>query len=430
MWKRLRDMAVGAAAAAAAIAGIMTAQAGVIKDLDRVAPFNSDSLWIMKQARSIIEAYQVDASKGDVSEKDLLYGALDGMVQAFGDPYTRFVDPDRLEQEQTDLKGKYGGLGIYVGERDGEILVISPIEGTPAEKADLKPKDQIVKVDDEVVIGWRLQKVVDLMRGKPGTPITVWIRRDGEEDLLKKEMVREEIKLQSVRYEMMSGDLGYIRLSQFKDTSPLDFKKAVIDLKKDGAKAFVLDLRNNGGGLLNSAVEISDMFLDGGLVVGTKGRVKRSNEEIFATSGTLTDLPVVVLINEGSASASEILAGALRDRDRALLVGKKSFGKGSVQTLFNLMDGSALYVTIARYHTPKGSVIDHVGISPDLEVPGEWSRDQSKDRQLKEAKRLLLAMLSGDVKLPVSGDLEFPLSPDGSFDVKVRSLMPGQDAEP
>lgn len=409
MWKRLRDMAIGAGMAVAAAAWIVTAQAGGVKDLDRVAPFDMDSLWLMKQARAIIEAYQIDASGGEVTEKDLLYGAVDGMVQAFGDPYTRFVDPDRLEQEQTDLKGKYGGLGIYIGERDGSILVISPIEGTPAEKADLKPQDQVVKIGDEIVLGWDLHKVVDCLRGEPGTPVTVWVRREGEEDLLRKDMIREEIHLESVRYEMLSGDLGYIRLSQFKDTSPSDFGRALTDLKNDGARGIVLDLRNNGGGLLNAAVEISDMFLDGGLVVGTKGRVRRANEEIFATPGVLVDLPVVVLINEGSASASEIVAGALRDRDRALLVGKKSFGKGSVQTLFNLMDGSALYVTIARYHTPGGAVIDHVGISPDLEVPGEWSRDSRNDRQLKEAKRLLMAVLSGDVVIPLSGDLDFPL---------------------
>lgn len=419
MWKRIRDIAIGVLMGAAVATGIVAAQAGGIKDLDRVAPFDMDSLWLMKQARAIIEAYQVDASSGDVTEKDLLYGAVDGMVSAWGDPYTRFVDPERLEQEQTDLKGKYGGLGIYIGERDGAILVISPIEGTPAEKADLKPQDQVVKIGEEVVVGWDLHKVVDSLRGEPGTPVTVWIRREGEQDLLRKDMVREEIKLESVRSEMLSEDLGYIRLSQFKDTSPSDFGKALIDLKGKGARGIVLDLRNNGGGLLNAAVEISDMFLDGGLVVGTKGRVERANEELFATPGVLYDLPVVVLINEGSASASEIVAGALRDRDRALLVGKKSFGKGSVQTLFNLMDGSALYVTIARYHTPKGTIIDHVGISPDLEVPGEWSRDREKDHQLKEAQRLLSAILSGDVVIPLSGDLEFfSLSDDISFDLE------------
>nr|WP_321499821.1 S41 family peptidase [uncultured Dethiosulfovibrio sp.] len=405
--RKFRDLLVGVLIGAGVVTGIVAAQAGGLKDIDRVAPFDLDSLWLMKQARAIIEAYQVDADSDDVTEKDLLYGAVDGMVSAWGDPYTRFVDPERLEQEQTDLRGKYGGLGIYIGQRDGAILVISPIEGTPAEKADLKPQDQIVKIGDEVVIGWDLHQVVENLRGEPGTPVTIWIRREGEQDLLKKDMVREEIKLESVRYEMLSDDIGYVRLSQFKDTSPSDVGKAVIDLKTQGATGLILDLRNNGGGLLNAAVEISDMFLDGGLVVGTKGRVDRANEELFATPGVLTDLPLVVLINEGSASASEIVAGAVRDRDRALLVGRKSFGKGSVQTLFNLMDGSALYVTIARYHTPNGTIIDHLGISPDLDVKGEWSRERDKDVQLKGAQRLMTAIKEGKVVLPLSGDLSF-----------------------
>lgn len=405
--KKIRDLLIGVLIGAGVVTGIVAAQAGGLKDIDRVAPFDLDSLWLMKQARAIIEAYQVDADSDDVTEKDLLYGAVDGMVSAWGDPYTRFVDPERLEQEQTDLRGKYGGLGIYIGQRDGAILVISPIEGTPAEKADLKPQDQIVKIGDEVVLGWDLHQVVENLRGEPGTPVTIWIRREGEQDLLKKDMVREEIKLESVRYEMLSDDIGYVRLSQFKDTSPSDVGKAIIDLKGQGATGLILDLRNNGGGLLNAAVEISDMFLDGGLVVGTKGRVDRANEELFASPGVLTDLPLVVLINEGSASASEIVAGAVRDRDRALLVGRKSFGKGSVQTLFNLMDGSALYVTIARYHTPNGTVIDHLGISPDLDVKGDWSREKDKDVQLKGAQRLMTAIKEGKVVLPLSGDLSF-----------------------
>ncbi|MEA3284071.1 MAG: S41 family peptidase [Synergistota bacterium] len=404
MWKNSRKILLGILIGAALVSGIVAAQARD-GDLDRVAPFDLDSLWLMKQARAIIEAYQVDAASDDVTEKDLLYGAMDGMVSAWGDPYTRFVDPEQLEQEQTDLRGKYGGLGIYIGQRDGAILVISPIEDTPADRAGLKPQDQIVKIGDEMVIGWDLHEVVDSLRGEPGTPVTVWIRREGESDLLKKEMVREEIKLESVRFEMLSDDIGYVRLSQFKDTSPSDLGKAVIDLKNEGARGLILDLRNNGGGLLNAAVEISDMFLNGGLVVGTKGRVERANEELYATDGVLTDLPLVVLVNEGSASASEIVAGAVRDRGRAVLVGKKTFGKGSVQTLFNLIDGSAIYVTIARYHTPNGTIIDHIGISPDIEVDGEWAREHDKDDQLKKGVETLEELIGGAPILSISEDV-------------------------
>ncbi len=385
---------------------------GHAKTLDRVAPFSLNSLWLMKQARAIIEAYQVDGASTDVTEKDLVYGAMNGMVSAWGDPYTRFVDPEQLDQEQTDLRGKYGGLGIYIGQRDGAVLVISPIEDTPADRAGLKPQDQIVKIGETVVLGWDLHKIVDSLRGKPGTSVTVWIRREGESELLKKEMIREEIKLKSVRFEMLSDDIGYVRLSQFKDTSPADLKKAVLSLTEDHARGLILDLRNNGGGLLNAAVEISDMFLDSGLIVGTKGRVDRANDEIYGTSGTITDLPLAVLVNEGSASASEIVAGALRDRDRALLVGRKTFGKGSVQTLFNLLDGSAIYVTIARYHTPDGTVIDHVGISPDIDVPGEWTKDRQKDTQLSWGVKAILQLISGEIVLPLSEDL-YPIMISG-----------------
>ena len=199
----------------------------------------------------------------------------------------------------------------------------------------------------------------------------------------------------SVRSEMMEDRLGYVKITQFKQNTARDVRDAFKALIDGGARGFALDLRNNGGGLLNGAVEICDMFLNGGLVVGMKGRVDQANDEIYANPGTLTSLPMVVLINEGSASASEIVAGALSDRGRALSVGKKTFGKGSVQTLFNLTDGSGLYVTIARYHTPSGKVIDHVGLEPDVEVEGEVTKEKEKDEQLKRAVEELKGIISG-----------------------------------
>jgi carboxyl-terminal processing protease len=216
--------------------------------------------------------------------------------------------------------------------------------------------------------------------------VTIWVRREGEDELLSFEVTREIIKLKSVRYQMLSDDIGYLKLTQFKQKTDEEARSAVRDMMRQGAKAMVLDLRNNGGGLLDASVKIVSMFVDDGLVVETRGRAERANEKYFVDPALhLTDMPMTVLINGGSASASEIVAGALLDRGRAVLVGEKSFGKGSVQTLFPLTDGSGLYVTIARYYTPSGRVIDHVGLDPTIEVNGEPERDMSKDAQLQRA---------------------------------------------
>ena len=356
------------------------------EDFNRISPFNVRSLWLLRQVRYIIESYQVDAETKPAAEDDLLHGAARGMVEAWKDPYTRFVSPNQLKDEEIELEGRYGGLGMYVGDRDGQILVISPMEDSPAEKAGLKPKDQIVKVDDEVVVGWTSDKVVQKLRGEPDTKVTVWVRREGEEELLSFEITREIINLKSVRYEMLSDDIGYLRLTQFKHNTGDEARSGVREMMKKGMKALILDLRNNGGGLLDASVKIVSMFVRDGLVVETKGRSERANEQYYVEkSNYLTSAPMVVLINGGSASASEIVAGALNDRGRAKLIGEKSFGKGSVQTLFPLTDGSGIYVTIARYYTPSGKVIDHVGLSPDIEVKGEFSKNVSEDVQLQRA---------------------------------------------
>ena len=355
-------------------------------DFNRISPFNVRSLWLLRQIRLIIESYQVDADTKTIEEDDLLHGAAKGMVEAWKDPYTRFVAPKQLKDEEIELEGKYGGLGMYVGDRDGAILVISPMEDSPAERAGLKPKDQIVKVDDEVVVGWTSDRVVQKLRGEPDTKVTIWVRREGEDELLSFEITREIIKLKSVRYEMLSDDIGYLKLTQFKHSTSEEARSALRDMIRQGMKALILDLRNNGGGLLDASVKIVSMFVRNGMVVETKGRSDRANEKYNVDkSQYLTNVPMIVLINGGSASASEIVAGALNDRGRAKLIGEKSFGKGSVQTLFPLTDGSGLYVTIARYYTPSGKVIDHVGLSPDIEVKGEPDRDKEKDEQLQRA---------------------------------------------
>lgn len=394
MFRRARYILIGAVVGALLVGGVLSAVAFNEMDLFKSAPFSFQNLWLMKQARVILETYHVDGEE-KVSEEDLLHGAIKGMVSALGDPYTRFVDPEELKEEEIELQGEYGGLGIYIGQRDGKTLVVSPIEDTPADRVGLKPKDQIVKIDDEVILGWSQNEVVHALRGEPGTKVVIWIRRETEEELLKFEIERENIKIQTVKSELLQDKIGLVRITQFNLKTLPDFRKALRELTDQGAGSILIDLRNNPGGLLNSCVEIADLLLDDGVIVSTRGRFDRANEVFYAREGTITDLPMAVLINEGSASASEILAGALKDHGRAVIVGKQSFGKGSVQTLFNLSDSSGIFVTIAKYYTPAGTVIDKVGLSPDIEVEGEFVKDRESDAQLKRAIEELKGMEDG-----------------------------------
>lgn len=362
--------------------------------LKDILPFETQYVWMMKQARTILETYHVNGDKDKKSDEELFYGAMKGMVAAWGDPYSRFVDPNELKQEEIDIEGEYGGLGLYIGSRDGKILVVSPIEGTPADKAGLQPMDEIVKVDDDVVLGWNINDVVEKLRGKPGTNVTVWVRREGHDELLRFDMTRELIKIDSVNQKRLTNDVAYIRITHFTQKTAEEMQRALNTALETKAKGLVLDLRNNPGGLLDASVAVSDYFLDGGEVVSIKGRVEKANEVYEAKPGMLFAGPVSVLINEGSASASEIVAGALKDRNRAVLVGEKSFGKGSVQTLFKLPDGSGLFVTIAKYYTPSGVTIDGVGIKPDIEVKGKYTGDLKDDAQLQRALKEVEGLLA------------------------------------
>jgi len=362
--------------------------------LKDILPFETQYVWMMKQARTILETYHVNGDKDKKSDEELFYGAMKGMVAAWGDPYSRFVDPNELKQEEIDIEGEYGGLGLYIGSRDGKILVVSPIEGTPADKAGLQPMDEIVKVDDDVVLGWNINDVVEKLRGKPGTKVTVWVRREGHDELLRFDMTRELIKIDSVNQKRLTNDVAYIRITHFTQKTAEEMQRALNTALETKAKGLVLDLRNNPGGLLDASVAVADYFLDGGEVVSIKGRVEKANEVYEAKPGVLFAGPVSVLINEGSASASEIVAGALKDRNRAVLVGEKSFGKGSVQTLFKLPDGSGLFVTIAKYYTPSGVTIDGVGIKPDIEVKGKYTGDLKDDAQLQRALKEVEGLLA------------------------------------
>jgi carboxyl-terminal processing protease len=394
MFKRVRDILIGVFIGVFAVTAIMTAGASDQgSEWSKLLPFTQRNLMTMSQVRNYLETFFVD-EENLPDEQKLFYGSLKGMISAIDDPYTRFVDPEQLDEEGMEMEGEYGGLGMYIGSRDGKILVISPIEDTPADRAGIKPLDEIVKIDEEVVIGMDQNDVVKILRGFPNTTVTVWMRRAGEDELKSFEMVREIINIKTVRFQMMDK-IAYIKLNNFHQKSASELGAAILNASESGAEGIILDVRNNPGGLLSVAVDVASLFIDGGMVVSLKSRVSRFEEELYAERGKATELPLVVLINEGSASASEIVAGAVQDLKRAPLVGTKSYGKGSVQSLFPLPDKSGMYISVARYMTPSGKIIDHKGLIPDYVVEGEFTQVTSDDKQLQKAlgvmKNVLLA---------------------------------------
>ncbi|WP_457642820.1 S41 family peptidase [Persephonella sp.] len=322
-----------------------------------------------------------------VDSKKLIYGSLRGMMNAL-DPYSAFFTPDEYKEFTTETHGEFGGLGIEITMENHKLIIVAPIEDTPAWRAGLKPGDIIIEIDGKPTDKMTLMQAVKLMRGKPGTKVTLTIWRKGVEKPFKVTITRAIIKIRSVKTkELENGKIGYIRLTQFQENSAEDFEKALKKFKnKEG---IIIDLRNNPGGLLSTAVRIADMLLKkGDLIVYTKGRTPRSNEKFFSRSRPIipTELPVVVIVNKGSASASEILTGALRDNNRALAVGDKTFGKASVQTLIPLPDGSGLKITTAHYYTPSGKLIMNKGITPDIVVHVTQEEEMERLKAEREAK--------------------------------------------
>ncbi len=307
----------------------------------------------------------------DVDDRKLLEDAIRGMLAGL-DPHSTYLDKDSYKELQEGTTGEFGGLGIEVGQEDGFIKVISPIDDTPAQKAGVQAGDLIIKLDDTPVKGLSLNEAVDRMRGKPGTKIKLTIIRNGEEKPLEITITRDVIKVNSVRSNTLEPGYGYLRISSFQANTGKDLHKELDKLKQDNnnnLKGLILDLRNNPGGVLNAAVEVSDMFLDKGLIVYTQGRIKDSDLRFNAKPvDDASDIPLVVLVNEGSASASEIVAGALQDHKRALIVGQKTFGKGSVQTILPMTNEAAVKLTTARYYTPSGKSIQAEGITPDVVI--------------------------------------------------------------
>ena len=299
--------------------------------------------------------------------KDLIYGALSGMVSSL-DPFSSFFPPDKYKEFMEETEGEFGGVGIEISMEKGRPIVVAPIEGTPAFKAGLRAGDIILAVDGEDTFGKSLLEIVKKIRGKPGTKVKLTIMRKGLDKPITVEITRAIIKIESVKYTKY-GDIGYVKLTQFQHYTSRDLRKALKDLFSQGIRGLVVDLRNNPGGLLSEAVKVSDLFLpEGKLIVYTKGR--RDEEKYYAKEPALIppQLPVVVLINKGSASASEIVTGALQDHHRAIIVGEKSFGKASVQNIIPLEDGSAIKITVAYYYTPSGRLIHGKGIDPDIKV--------------------------------------------------------------
>ena len=329
----------------------------------------------------------------EINQSEGMDSAINGLLQSL-DPYSSYMSPEIFQEMQTETSGEFGGLGIEVSMEAGVVKVITPIDDTPASKAGIKAGDYIVKIDNVQVQGKSLSEAVDLMRGLVGTDIELTVRRRGVKKALTFNITREIIEVQSVKSDLLENNIGYIRLTSFNDNSSNQIKKQIKKLKEnENLKAFILDLRNNPGGLLSQAIKISDFFLDNGEIVSTKSRKKSDNRKWFARKGDITEgKTLVVLINYGSASASEIVAGALKDHKRAIIIGEKSYGKGSVQSIIPLKNKGAIRLTVSKYYLPSGKSISEVGVKPDIEVNEEGDEFRIKtdtDNQLNYVIKLL-----------------------------------------
>ena len=329
----------------------------------------------------------------EINQSESMDSAINGLLQSL-DPYSSYMSPEIFEEMQTETSGEFGGLGIEVSMEAGVVKVITPIDDTPASKAGIKAGDYIVKINDIQVQGKSLSEAVDLMRGPVGSGIELTVRRRGAKKALTFNVVREVIEVQSVKSELLENNIGYLRLTSFNDNRSQQIKKQIKKLKKNKSlNSYILDLRNNPGGLLSQAIKISDFFLENGEIVSTKSRKKSENRKWFAKKGDILDgKTLLVLINYGSASASEIVAGALKDHKRAILVGENSYGKGSVQSIIPLKNKGAIRLTVAKYYLPSGKSISQVGVRPDIEVNEEGDNFRIKtdtDNQLNYAIKLL-----------------------------------------
>ena len=329
----------------------------------------------------------------EIDQSESMDAAINGLLQSL-DPYSGYMSPKTFDEMQTDTSGEFGGLGIEVTMEAGVVKVISPIDDTPASRAGIKAGDYIVKIENTQVQGKSLSEAVDLMRGPVGSSIELTVRRSGEKKALIFNVTREIIEIKSVKVDLLKKNIGYLRLTSFNENSAEQIEKEIKKLEnKNELKAYILDLRNNPGGLLSQAIKISDFFLDNGEIVSTKSKRKYENRKWFAKKGDiLSDSTMVVLINYGSASASEIVAGALQDHKRAILIGENTYGKGSVQSIIPLKNDGAIRLTVSKYYLPSGKSISEVGVTPDIEVSEndeEFKLNTETDNQLNFALKLL-----------------------------------------
>ena len=329
----------------------------------------------------------------EINQSESMDAAIDGLLQSL-DPYSAYMSPEIFNEMQTETSGEFGGLGIEVNMESGVVKVISPIDDTPASRAGIKAGDYIIKIDDIQVQGKSLSEAVDLMRGPVGSSIILTVRRIGQKKALTFEIVREIIQIKSVKADLLKNNVGYLRLTSFNENSGDQIREQIREFeKKENINSYILDLRNNPGGLLSQAIRISDFFLDNGEIVSTKSRKASENRKWFAKKGDLIGgKTLVVLINYGSASASEIVAGALQDHKRAIILGENSYGKGSVQSIIPLKNKGAIRLTVAKYYLPSGKSISEVGVSPDIEIDEDTDKFRIKtdtDNQLSYALKLL-----------------------------------------
>lgn len=338
-----------------------------------------EELKTLTEVLSIVKKHYVE----EVKTKDLVYAAIKGMLNSL-DPHSSFMPPEAYKELQVETKGEFGGLGIQIGVKDAMLTVIAPIEDTPAFKAGIKAGDKIAKINNESTKDMSLQDAVSKMRGAPKTSITISILREGWKEPKDFTMMRDIIKIKSVKTKVLEGNIGYVKVSQFQDQTSADLAAALQKLTGEKITSVILDLRNNPGGLLNSAIDVTGQFIPKGkLVVYTKAR-SGEKMEFLTEDGKSYDLPMIVLVNQGSASASEIVAGALKDWNRAVILGTQTFGKGSVQTVIPLSDGAGLRLTTSKYYTPKGISIQNTGITPDIVVKLEAKNGAKEHPVLRE----------------------------------------------
>ena len=402
-WRRIGNLKIASVIFTVFLIGVLIGS-GQSQKVSALSNNMYEDLKVFTDVIGLIQKDYVEETKS----KDLIYGAIKGMLETL-DPHSAFMPPNMYKEMQEETKGRFEGLGIEITVKDGILTVVSPIEGTPAYRAGVLAGDQIVKIDGEPTNNFTLLDSVKRLRGPRGTKVTITIMREGLTKPKDFTLVRDVIPVRSVRYELLEKNYGYIRLSQFQEKTDGEFEKAMKALEEESKgtlKGLVLDLRNNPGGLLDQAVKISDRFIESGLIVSVEGRKEDQKMKFFAhPDGNSVRYPLVVLVNGGSASAAEIVAGAIQDQGRGVIVGTQTFGKGSVQTIIPLKDGSGLRLTTARYYTPNGRSIQAKGIVPDIIV--KLSRPE-------EEKEIL------PPKLPAEKDLERHLMDAGKGEPKEK----------